>query len=271
MIGLVYSLRDPAGSGIARFVAGALGLRRGECDAVECWAGSGAILAGYEEDVIEFDSLDARLPEASFFVVLSRHASEAGVKSYTVHHTGNFGDSALYGGRPRELGVANPPAAFTLLAEMKKAAESAGRAGEYDVCYEATHHGPTSLAKPLTFAEIGSSEREWADPVNHAVVGSAVVRLLREGPAECKPAIGFGGGHYPRKLAEFSLQNAVCLGHIMPKYAADSLSELTFSQMVSRSVPRPVVAVVEKKAFKSATRAEIERLARAEGLEVLYI
>ena len=34
---------------------------------------------------------------------------------------------------------------------------------DYEITIEATHHGPTSLKKPLLFIEIGSTEKQWAD------------------------------------------------------------------------------------------------------------
>ena len=42
------------------------------------------------------------------FVFLSRHRSASGIASLTCHSTGNFSQDTLYGGKPNELGMANP-------------------------------------------------------------------------------------------------------------------------------------------------------------------
>ncbi|ADV65203.1 D-aminoacyl-tRNA deacylase [Desulfurococcus mucosus] len=272
MKSLAYSVRDPAGRGIALYIAESLGLTSAKCPgAVECFRGDGFILAGFEEDVIYFDFLEDRLPSASEYIVLSRHSSEAGVKSYTVHHTGNFGGEAAYGGKPGELGVASPLTAWRLLRLLKTLRDSYGRS-EYEVSYEATHHGPTSISKPLVFVEIGSTLGEWRDEVNHRVVGEAVARLLKEpGGDECNPAIGIGGGHYPRKHTELALSEPVCYGHIMAKYALGALSMDTLDKMVHRSAVKPSIIVVEKKGTRQEHRVLVEEYASNKGLTLRYI
>jgi D-aminoacyl-tRNA deacylase len=270
LIGIVYSVVDPAGRGVARILA-ERGFSKSECGGVECWSRPGVVLAGFREDVIEFDFLDNLLHEAEYYVVLSRHSSQAGVKSYTVHHTGNFGREALYGGKPGELGIANPRVAFTLLKELVRQAESEGRLGEFKVSYEATHHGPTSLSKPITFIEIGSSMSEWVDDVNHRIVAESVLHLINEGVSDCRPAIGVGGGHYPWKLTEYALRENVCFGHIIPKYSLDLLNHGILRQMVERTYGGVESIVVEKKGTRIEHREAIEEFARETGLSVRYI
>lgn len=272
MIGLVYSVRDPAGSGVAGYLAERLGLEK--CDyAPKCGKGDKALLAGFEEDVIYFDFLDERLPPGvEYYVVLSRHSSEARIKSFTVHHTGNFGPQALYGGRPRELSIAYPKAAWALLRLLDKYRRVHGR-GDFEVSYEATHHGPTGLRKPIIFIEIGSSEEEWRDPLNHAVLGDAVLEFLAmELPkVSCTPVIGIGGGHYPRKHSELALNSDTCFGHIMPKYALDYLDREILLAMKRRSVEAIKRVVVEKKGSRLEHRKLIEDFCDEEGLELVYI
>jgi len=45
----------------------------------------------------------------------------------------------------------------------------------YQVSYEVTHHGPTTLVHPSFFVEIGSTEKEWGDPVAGRAVAEAVL------------------------------------------------------------------------------------------------
>ncbi len=276
MYGIVYSTRDPAGSGIAAALSELVDVEKcGVCGgrAVDCRCGRGFLLAGFDEDVIFFEFLDAELPgSVEAYVFLSRHSSRAGVKSYTVHHTGNPGPEAPYGGRPRELSYAPPPVSHMLLRSLYSSAEEAGRLGVYEVSYEATHHGPTGLSKPLAFIEIGSSIEEWREPVNHRVVAEAVARLLEKGPSRgCRTAIGIGGGHYPRKHSRRALETSTCYGHILAKYALPYLDEDLLEQMVEKTVPSPGLVVVEKKGTRREHRALVEGFVEERGLGLEYI
>jgi len=241
--------------------------------AEECFEGENFILAGFGEDIIHFDFLDERVPaDAELYIMLSRHSSEAGVKSYTVHSTGNFSEEALYGGRPRELGIAHPLVAFMLLRGLKNSSLRFNRV-VYEVSYEATHHGPTSLNKPVVFIEIGSSASEWIDPVNHAIIGDTVIEFLREYPnlPECVVSIGIGGGHYPRKFTEIALNENVCFGHIMPKYALAHLSPDVLDKMLTRTAVKPVQVVVERKSTRREHRELVEKYAETRKLTLKYV
>ncbi|MEM4914937.1 MAG: D-aminoacyl-tRNA deacylase [Thermosphaera sp.] len=274
MYGLVYSVNDPAGLGIARILKQYLSLEKGSVcrNAEECFIGSNLVLAGFKEDVIYFDFLDERMPnDVSIYIVLSRHSSEAGVKSYTVHHTGNFGYEALYGGRPRELGVSSPKTSWLLLRQLYKNREFFKRL-DYEVSYEATHHGPTSVSKPIVFIEIGSTAQEWNEILNHQVVASSIKSFLLETNAhECEPYIGVGGGHYPRKHTEIALRDKICFGHIIPKYALQYLSLEILDQMIGRSDCELRGVVVEKKGTRAEHRALVEEFGKARGLKLVYV
>lgn len=232
------------------------------------------MVAGFNSDVIYLDFLDDVLPgNITSYIVASRHSSEAGVKSYTVHFTGNYGPEALMGGRPRELGISHPQLAWYLLSKLNEAVDMYGRRGEYEVSYEATHHGPTNLGKPLVFIEVGSTLNEWADPINHEVVGYTICELLRKYPElpECVSVIGIGGGHYPRKHTEIALSTNLCYGHILPKYALVHLSQDVLDAMYSRTVKQPVKIIVEKKGTKQEHRKLIENFADRYSMKVEYI
>ncbi len=273
--GIVYSIGDPAGRGVAEELLRLTGAR--ECDVCrgheKCFCGDGFLLAGFREDVIFFDFLDRRLPgEVTHYIVLSRHSSAKKVKSYTVHHTGNPGPQALYGGKPYSLAVASPRVTYTLLRNLYRFAGEQGRLGEYEVSYEATHHGPTEVDKPLSFIEIGSTLEEWVDKTNHLVLAYAVQELLEKGLAEnCNPVVGVGGGHYPRKHTRKALGEGYCYGHIFAKYALPSLTRDILGKAVERSEPRPTGFVVEKKGTRREHRSLIEEFTRENGLGIEYI
>lgn len=276
MLAVVHSTRDPAGTGIVKFILDTLGIN-GRCvcpGCAYCFESDQVLVAGFNEDVIQFDFLDTSLPcKVDFYVVASRHSSEAGVKSYTVHFTGNYGTEALFGGRPMELGIAHPQVGWFLINSLKRVAVQTQKAEEYEVSYEATHHGPTSLSKPLVFVEIGSTIEEWRDSANHAVVGTAIYELLlnyKKLP-ECVSVIGVGGGHYPRKHTEVALTTNKCYGHIIPKYSLQYLSEAVLELMFKRTLSPPQEIVVEKKGTRLEHRNLIEEFAKKKNVKVAYI
>ena len=274
LIGLVYSINDPAGSGVARYMREYYGLDKCdfEIDAMECFIHDKFYLVGFREDVIYFDFLDERMPSNTlYYIVLSRHSSAQRVKSYTVHHTGNFGDEAPYGGKPRSLAVANPVTTHKLLLNLRDQCEEHRRENEYEVSYEATHHGPTENNKPLTFIEIGSSIDEWRDPVNHEVLGLAVIEYIEKPSHNCNVVAGVGGGHYPRKHTRMAFEENYCYGHIMAKYALQYLSEEILSMMINRSKPQPRIIVVEKKGTRKEHRDLIEKFCSEKGITIEYI
>jgi len=274
LIGIAFSVKDPAGKGIADFIKNYYSLEKSdECkNAVECYVGKNFYLVGFREDVIYFEFLDERIPEnTKEYIILSRHSSTKGIKSYTVHHTGNFGE-ALYGGRKRALAVANPITAHKLLKLLRNNCIDAGKDAEYEVSYEATHHGPTENDKPLCFIEIGSTLSEWKDPVNHKIVGQAVIELLEDPKHVCREiAIGIGGGHYPRKHTALAIQENICYGHIMAKYALSYLNDEMLSLMTERCMPKPRTIIVEKKGTRREHRETIEKYVEVENMIVRYI
>ncbi len=273
VFGIAYSTMDPAGAGIAEALLKLLGSRKcGACrGAVECTCIDHGVMAGFHEEVIYFDFLEERLP-ANSYIVLSRHSSSHGIKSYTVHHTGNMGSEALYGGKPFSLGVAYPEASLRLLKALRKAAEELGRLGLYEVCYEATHHGPTEVNKPLVFIEIGSVEDDWSNRVNHEVVALAVSELIAKGAiSDCIPALGVGGGHYPKKHAEKALREGYCYGHIVAKHSLSNLSWEILEKASRRTSLQPVKIVVEKKGTKIEHRELLEAYAHYYNLSIDYI
>jgi D-aminoacyl-tRNA deacylase len=278
VIGLVYSLGDPAGLGIAEYIRETCSVD--EVDvlrAKEAWKVKGleAVLAGFEEDVIYFDFLDEVLPDAQYYVFLSRHSSSAHIKSLTTHHTGNPWGRADAGGKPYELSISNPPLAWFFLRGLFSRAIASGLR-DFQVTYEATHHGPTNLSKPLTFIEIGSSPEEWRLRKAHELVGDVVIETLKKGlqNATCVPTAGFGGQHYAEKFTRRALDLGECYGHIIPRYALKELKSDTqnLGKVIRSALTKSSVkidrAVVLKKAG-GVVRKAVEEAASELSIEVL--
>ena len=276
---LVYSVNDPAGSGIAEYLREVTTcVDVSASRAVKAWyvKDVDAVLAGFPEETISMDYLDEVFSSAKFYVFLSKHSAMSGIRSLTTHHTGNPTASAAVGGRPYELSIAYPLLTYNFIRGLSEVSKARALQG-FEVVYEVTHHGPTSLNKPLSFIEIGSSSREWGLREAHEVIGEVVLDSLKAlNHVRCVPAVGFGGPHYAEKFTELALKDNVCFGHIIPRYALKELREtpekleFIIMQAMTKSVPRPVKALVMKK-VGSLARDTAKKVAEDLGLEFIVI
>jgi len=172
------------------------------------------------------------------FVLASRHWAKSANPSLTVHPSGNFGE-ATYGGRSRELQFTNPKLMRSVYTRLLS-----GAPPRYSVSLEATHHSPTHFKTPMFFAELGSSEKQWRDPVAAAFLAETILKGVRE-PLDNSPvAVGFGGGHYCPKFSD--LERDYAFGHICPKYALDLLDERLIREMVEKTGDGVDLGILEK-------------------------
>ena len=158
-------------------------------------------------------------------VFLSRHKAASGRPSLTVHPIGNWG-AADYGGKKGEISRATPEWMTGLLLNIRK-----NRISGYDVCFEATHHGPL-LETPTMFLEIGSSESEWEkkEPAE-----ALIKSLLELEPATGVNVIGIGGGHYTPRFTEAAFSHEVCFGHMIANYGVSVLNPDIVTKAISCS------------------------------------
>ena len=158
-------------------------------------------------------------------VFLSRHKAASGRPSLTVHPIGNWG-AADYGGKEGEISGATPGWMTGLLLNIRK-----NRISGYDVCFEATHHGPL-LETPTMFLEIGSSESEWEkkEPAE-----ALIKSLLELKPAKGVNVVGIGGGHYTPRFTEAAFTHEVCFGHMVANYGVSVLNPDIVTKAISRS------------------------------------
>jgi len=158
-------------------------------------------------------------------VFLSRHKAASGRPSLTVHPIGNWG-KADYGGQEGRVSGASPQWMTGLLLNIYK-----NRLPGYDVCFEATHHGPL-IDKPTMFLEIGSGEDQWElrEPAE-----TLIRSLLELEPAEGVTVVGIGGGHYTPRFTEAALSHEVCLGHMVANYGLPSLTPALLDDAIKAS------------------------------------
>jgi D-aminoacyl-tRNA deacylase len=170
-----------------------------------------------EEGIIYTENLNLeKINQYDFIIFASKHKSEKGEKTLSVHSPGNFRTADL-GGQPEKV---CPSSAlfnkflFTKLEENAKKAEV-----DYKVTLECTHHGPL-ISKPCVFIEIGSTEMEWMDRRAGFVLAKTIHEAIEEFQENKykEIAIGIGGPHYCPSFNKLQLESNVAISHIIPQY-----------------------------------------------------
>ncbi|MCL7412244.1 MAG: hypothetical protein M8353_01320, partial [ANME-2 cluster archaeon] len=209
------------------------------------------------------DGLDRRLEECGFgsdiLIFASRHRSKDGRQILTVHHTGNTKEAKL-GGSPMELASAAPQAMRSIYMNLRTLSKNE----DFEVSIESTHHGPSDLKTPSLFVEIGSSEKEWVDPLAGRIVANAILML---GSDDVPVAIGFGGNHYAPRQAKLMEDTEITFGHIFPTYKLDELGEVIIRQAFERSYAD--FAYLDRKSMSAKQRNRLISIIEGLGYEVL--
>lgn len=219
------------------------------------------VLASIKEDIIFPTRLDelAKEYQLELIVMASRHKSESGKPTLTVHPTGNFGEEAKYGGETRALQNTSANAMRNIYLQILNDPPEG-----YEVSLEATHHGPTEFETPILFAELGSSEEQWGDTEAGEFLADAIVNGLQSKEA-VEAVIGFGGNHYASKFSK--MEEDIAFGHICPKYAMDLLDEGMVRQMVEKTTDGIGQAVLDEKGMKGRQKSMVKMFLEAVGIE----
>lgn len=198
--------------------------------------------------------------DSDWLLVLSPHKAKSGIPMLTVHTPGNW-DRADFGGEPRTLNNANGSKMAALLRALHMRNSSSGL--NFEVVMEADHHGPTCDV-PITFVEIGSTEKEWVNELAGDVVAHAVITAL-DSNEKYENTFGVGGGHYAKEFTHMVLNKKAIASHICPKYAVGSLAEDTFLQAIEKNVEK-VRKVVLLKSLNVAQKEKVKGLCRQFGM-----
>ncbi len=224
------------------------------------------ILATMDNEIIEPPDLDANFrPQA--YVFLSTHRAESGIPSLTVHTTGNFTDKAVLGARPREVGVIDPDLQKNYLIALE---ERRSKLDGYEVTIEATHHGPTSLRRPVLFVELGSTETQWRDAHAAEVISEALMASLASGRRWEKVALAFGGTHYPQKFNKVLLEGEYALSAVVAKHYLEWIDSEMFGQLIQKTTKFPRYVLVDWKGA-GPHKEKILSLSRQFALEVVRV
>ncbi len=210
-------------------------------------------------DHVDTDARDFFGEKPETVVYLSRHRSESGQRSLTVHPIGNHG-KASFGGKAKTL----VPSAPSEMTGTLRALHDAAKGLDYLVSFEATHHGPYLLT-PTFFIESGSDITAWSDPVAGKALAMA---LLKAKPTDGPVGIGVGGGHYMPRITDVALSRDVCFGHMVASYALEKFDEGVLSRAVN-STKNVEFAYFHRKALSKTILRDAERFFKSKGIRVV--
>lgn len=178
--------------------------------------------------------------DPDILIFASRHSSKTGRPSFLVHTTGNWGGDIRYGGKRKELSHAS---ALMLKAGYLSLLEKANskNVGNFSIDMEVSHHGPTTLEKPLIFIELGSKPSQWHHNEAGIVVANAIIETMVKyddfkKQKSQKIGVGFGGTHYAPQFQKLIKEHNIAVSYICPKYFIKGLDNNLISQMITKNL-----------------------------------
>ena len=227
----------------------------------------GIVLHISENSLLDLDNLDEKYPNSSCYIFLSQHRSQANIPALTCHSTGNFNNND-FGGKERELEICYPWIKKQYFIELNKKKDTVSN---YDITIETTHHGPTSLKKPVLFVEIGSTKEQWTDKSAAETVCSSLFTVLTRKPELCKKvAVGLGGNHYPTKFNNILLESEYGLGSIAAKHDLPHLDNSMIVQMMQKNIEKVTCVIIDAKGLGKEKSRILSALDEV-GIEVVKI
>ncbi len=222
-------------------------------------------LVTLNKDPVYAQNLAEHFIDTRLIVFISRHSSESATPTLSVHTPGNLGEAEL-GGLSRRVSFSPANAMRETLKVMMQLKDEMQL--DYEVSYEATHHGP-SLNVPTMFAELGSSPTQWNDSKAAEVVAHATTKAISEfGSYPAKTVLGVGGLHYNARFTKVALENDVAFGHIIPKYAVPNVNVDILRQCLERTLERVQYAILDWKGIKGENKLPLVKMLDEIGLPI---
>lgn len=216
------------------------------------------------QEAIDAQDSTTFFPKTELIVFISRHSSASGKPTLSVHTPGNLGTATL-GGKSREVLVSPANAmrhALKAMANMKEEMRL-----DYEVSYEATHHGP-SLDVPVMFAELGTSPKQWKDVESAKAVAYATMEAAQKfRDTSAETVLGIGGPHYNSKFTKIALEQKVAFGHMIPKYFLPLLDKEILQQCIKKTLEKVERAVLDWKGIRSPDKPKILSLLNEIGIQ----
>jgi len=219
------------------------------------------------EESINAQKLPENFTDAELIIFISRHSSQSGTPTLTVHPTGNFA-SADFGGLSRTVSV-SPAVAMSNTLKMLTFFQQKLELFDYDVTFEVTHHGP-SLNVPTMFVELGSSMLQWTNSKAAYAIACSVISTIANfklKPTQ-KAVIGIGGTHYNKKFTHMALNSETFFGHMIPKYAVANVDISMLKHCVERSLEQISEVVLDWRGIKSEDKPDL--IATLDASKLVY-
>jgi D-aminoacyl-tRNA deacylase len=217
------------------------------------------------QESVTAQALPECFPDAELIVFISRHSSQSGRPTLTVHTPGNFAQAEL-GGLPKTVSVSPAVAMRDALKALAFFKEKFCL--DYEVSYECTHHGP-SLNVPSMFVELGSSERQWGDVLAAEAVAHAAISAIEKFEASSveTAVLGIGGTHYNQKFTRMALEGEVVFGHMIPKYALANVDSELLAMCVKRTLEKVSSVLLDWKGIRSEDKPNLLSALEANGMD----
>jgi len=179
-----------------------------------------------DKETIYTENLDKSIiDDCDFIIFASKHESEKGNKTISIHSPGNW-NKAQMGGTPERVCKTSALFQKQLFEKLKQNIDES-QLKDYELTLECTHHGPL-ISKPCVFVEIGAREIEWKDKRAGFIVAKSIAETMRdfkENPFN-EIAIGIGGPHYCPNFNKIQLISNIAISHIIPQYALPLTEEM---------------------------------------------
>jgi len=261
MILIVASTKDVAGMNIAKLIIDHYKFEKAadkfheDPVYLKSVQGQEVELVFVREEIIQTQFItDYFKPQLIAFV--SRHSSQSGIPTLSVHTPGNLTDNADFGGIPKKVSISPASVMKDCLVEMKRLKDELRLS--YEVSYECTHHGPC-LDVPAMFAELGSSLSQWKDLRAAEAVAHAVMSAISK-QSKYKAALGIGGPHYNDKFTVCALESDYAFGHIIPKYAVGQVDHSMVKQCIERTSEKVETTVLDWKGIKGSDKEPLKTI-----------
>jgi D-aminoacyl-tRNA deacylase len=220
-------------------------------------------IATLNQESVNAQTLPESFPEAKLIVFISRHSSQSGKPTLSVHTPGNFAEAGL-GGLPRTVSVSPAIAMRDALRALVHFKDELTL--NYEVSFECTHHGP-SLNVPSMFVELGSSETQWHDSTAAEAVAHAAMSAIANFSSPTHTAVlGIGGTHYNQKFTEMALVGEAVFSHMIPKYCISTIDSEMIGQCVERTLEKVCLAVLDWKGITSQEKPKLLTALQEVGL-----
>jgi len=210
-----------------------------------------------EEEIIFTENLDIdKINEYDFIIFASKHKSEKGDKSLSIHSPGNF-RKADFGGVEGKVCPASALFNKTLFVKLNEQVKKF-EFKDFKVTLECTHHGPF-IKKPCVFIEIGSTETEWTNRRAGFIIAKTIqetIEEFKENPYR-EIAVGIGGPHYCPSFNSIQLKSNVALAHVISSYNMPISKEMILESIEKTAEEVDFVVLDWKGLGKSEQRQQV--------------